>query len=126
MSNINNFYILKKLDSLSLNEFNFKNKVLNIQSNDILLVDNINVISDSLIDLLKDDIFIIVHKKPISKKIEDRLPFVFISAKNLKIDEYRYFGFVKKRDFEIEKGKADWVNKIISDYKREKEELVSR
>ena len=126
MSNINNFYILKKLDSLSLNEFNFKNKVLNIQSNDILLVDNINVISDSLIDLLKDDIFIIVHKKPISKKIEDRLPFVFISAKNLKIDEYRYFGFVKKRDFEIEKGKADWVNKIISDYKMEKEELVSR
>ena len=126
MSNINNFYILKKLDSLSLNEFNFKNKVLNIQRNDILLVDNINVISDNLIDLLKDDIFIIVHKKPISKKIEDRLPFVFISAKNLKIDEYRYFGFVKKRDFEIEKGKADWVNKIISDYKREKEELVSR
>ena len=124
VSDMNNFYILKKLDTLGINEFNFKNKILNIQTNDILLIDNPNIASTSIINLLKNKVFVIVYKKPISKKIETDLPFLFISAKNLKIDEYEYFAFVEKRHFEMEKGKVNWVKKIIDDYRREKEELI--
>lgn len=124
ISNINNFYIFKKLETLGMNEFNFKNRVLNIQRNDILLVDNPNIISDGAVALLKNKIFVIVHKKPVSKNVEDRLPFVFIDAAKLKIDENYYFGFVEKRQFEIEKGKVGWVNKIVEDYKRKKEQLA--
>ena len=124
VSDINNYYILKRLDTLGINEFNFKDKVLNIKANDILLVDDPNITSTNVIDLLKNKIFVIVYKKPVSKKIEAELPFLFISSKNLKIEEDKYFAFVEKRHFEIEKGKANWVRKIIDDYKREKEELI--
>ena len=123
-SDISNFYILKKLDTLGINEFNFKNKVLNIQTNDILLVDNPNIASTSIINLLKNRVFAIVHKKPVSKKIENNLPFLFINAKNLKIEEDRYFGFVEKKLFELEKNKINWVKKIIDDYRKEKEQLI--
>ncbi len=124
LSNINNYYILKKLDTLGINEFNFKNKVLNIQKNDIILVDNPNIVSNEVIDLLKNKVFMIVYKKLTSKKIEESLPFVFINAKNLKIDEDKYFGFIEKRHFEMEKDKVNWAKKIVEDYKREKQ-LIS-
>ena len=124
MSNISNFYILKKLDNLGASEFNLKNKILNIRRNDILLVDDPNILSSSVIDLLRGRIFVIVHKNPISKKTENSMPFVFINAKNLEIDEDKYFGFVDKKHFEMEKSKVNWVKKIIDDYKQEKEQLL--
>ncbi|MBI2650245.1 hypothetical protein HYX04_02935 [Candidatus Woesearchaeota archaeon] len=115
---------MKKLDTLGLTEFSFKNKILNVQKNDILLVDDPNILSSGVVDFLKNKIYVIVHKKPVSKKIEAELPFLFISAKSLKIDEDKYFAFVERRHFEMEKGKVNWVRKIIDDYKREKEELI--
>lgn len=124
ISNINNFYILKKLDTLGINEFDFKNKILNIQRNDILLVNNPNIVSDTVVDFLNNKVFVIAHKKPISKKIENNMPFIFIAAKNLKIDEDKYFGFVEKRNFQMEKDRTNWVRKVIEDYKREKEQLI--
>ncbi len=124
ISNINNYHILKKLDTLGANEFNFKNKILNVQKNDIILVENPDIASNSVVDSLKNMVFIIVHKKPISKKNEARMPFLFIGTKNLKIEEDKYFGFVDKKQFEIEKGKVDWVRKIVDDYRREKQQLV--
>jgi len=125
ISMINKVYILKKLDTLGINEFNLKNKIINIQKNDVLLVDNPNIVSNALIELLKDKIFVIVHRNPISKKIENNLPFIFINAKNLEIEEFPFFGFVEKSDFEIEKNKINWVSKIVNDYKKEKEQLIS-
>ena len=125
LSNISNFYILKKLDTLGINEFNFKNRIINIQRNDILLVDNPNIASYNVIDLLKNKVFVIVYKKPVTKKNEYNLPFLFISANNLKIDEDKYFGFVEKGHFEMEKNKINWIKKIVEDYKREKEQLIS-
>lgn len=123
ISNINDFYILKKLDNLGINEFNFKRRILDIKRNDILLVNDPNIVSDSLVEFLKSKIFLIVHKKPISKKIENNLPFIFMNAKNIKIDEEKYFGFAEKKHFDAEKGKIDWVSKIVEDYKKEKEQL---
>ena len=106
LSGINNFYIFKRLNTLGINEFNFKNKIINIQRNDILLVDEPNIVSNNVVDLLKNSVFTIVYKKPISKKVENSLPFVFINAKNLKIDEDKYFGFIEKKHFEIEETKS--------------------
>lgn len=125
-SDINSFFILKKIDNFGINELNFKNKILNIKKNDILLVDDPNIISSEAIELLKNTVFVIVHKKPVSKKIGDSLPFVFMHAKSLSIEEDRYFGFVKKTQFEAEKGRINWASKIIEDYKKEKQHLVFR
>lgn len=124
MSDINNFHILKKLDTLGINEFNFKNKVLNIQKNDILLVDEPNIASNDVIGLLKDKVFVIICKRPISGKNESRMPFIFINAKNLKIEEDKYFGFIEKSQFEAERKKIDWIKKMVESYKKEKEQLM--
>ena len=124
ISNIGSFYILKKLDNLGISEFNHKNKILNIQRNDILLVDNPNIVGNGLVDLLKSKVFVIVHRKPVSGKIGGSLPFIFINARNLRIEEDGYFGFVEKKHFEMEKNKINWVKKIVEDYKREKEQLA--
>ena len=126
ISNVNNFHILKKLETLGLQEFNYKNKTLNIKKNDMLLVDNPNIFSNEVVELLKDKVFIIVYNKQLSSKIESSMPFVFINSKNLKIEEDKYFGFADKRNFEMEKDKAGWANKIINDYKYEKSNLVPR
>ena len=124
IANINNHIILKKFDTLGANEFNFRNKILNVQKNDILLVDNPNIASNQIIDSIRDIVFVIVHKKPISKKNESTMPFLFVSAKNLKIEEDRYFGFAEKKQFEIEKNKLNWAKKIIDDYRKEKGQLI--
>lgn len=124
LSSINNFHILKKLDTLGIKEFNFKNKILHIQRNDMLLVGNPNIASAGVIELLRNKVFIIVNKEPVSKKIENELPFLFIGAKSLQIEEDKYFGFAEKKHFEIEKNKSNWVKKIIDDYKKEKEQLA--
>ncbi|MBI2102014.1 DUF460 domain-containing protein [Candidatus Woesearchaeota archaeon] len=125
LSDIGNFYVLKKLDNLGANEFSFKNKILNIRRNDILLVGDPNISSSSTIELLRNKVFVIVHKKPVSKKVEGAMPFVFIDSKNLEIDEDRYFGFVGRRQLDAEKGKSDWIGKIVEDYKKEKGQLIS-
>ena len=95
-----------------------------MQRNDIILVENPNIFSGSVIDFLKDKVFAVIHKKQISKKIESSMPFVFVNAQNLKIEEDKYFGFVEKKQFETEKNKVDWVKKIVDDYKKEKEQLI--
>ena len=126
ISDINNFHVLKKLDTLGFQEFSYKNKVLNIKKNDLLLVEDPNIISNEVVELLRDKIFIIIYNKPLSPKIENIMPFVFIDAKNLKIEEDKYFGFVDKKQLEMERNKAGWINKVISDYKYEKRNLVPR
>ena len=118
--NINEFYILKKLDTLGVKEYNFKNKVINIKRNDVLLVDDPNIVSYDVVESLKNKVFVIVHKRPISKKNESELPFVYIPAQNIKIEEYKYFGLVEKKAFDFEKSKVDWVKKIVEDYRKEK------
>ncbi len=118
------FYVLKRLDTLGMNEFNYKNKTLNIQRNDILLVENPNIASESVVDAIKGRVFIIVHKRFLSPKNASSLPFIFIDAKNLKIEGFHNFGLVEKNNFELEKSKIDWVSKIVDDYKREKQSIL--
>ena len=65
------------------------------------------------------DVSIICKKAPI-RKSENILPFVLMSAENLDIDEDRYFGFINKNHFEMEKSKVDWARKIINDYRKER------
>ncbi len=123
-SDITKYYLLKKLDNLGTNEFSQKNKVLRIRKNDILLVENPNVYSEKVVDQLKKDIYIVVHGEQIVKTTADNLPFVFIDARELELDENKYFGFVDKNQFNQKKEKLNWMKKVIMDYKREKEQLL--
>lgn len=120
LMNPNEFCILKKMNTLGINEYNFKNRTLNIQRNDVLLVNDPNIISNDVVEMLKCNVFVIIHKEAISKKNESNLPFIFVDAANLKIQEYGHFGIVEKKAFEAEKSKTNWMRKIVEDYKKEK------
>ena len=94
LSNMNSYILLKKLDNLGLIEFVKKKDILNVKNGDVLLVKDPDITSEKTIEELKGKVEIIFYKKPISKKIESKLPFIFINANKVKIEEDRYFGIL--------------------------------
>jgi len=120
LSNLNSNILLKKLDNLGLNEYEKNKALLNIKENDVLLVQDPDIISEKTIKELKGKVNIILYKKPISKKIESKLPFIFIDAHTLNIEENKYFGISDKAEFEKIKNKKELLYKIVKDYKKER------
>ena len=120
LSNMNSSVLLKKLDNLGLNEFEKKKKILNIREGDVLLVKDPDIISEKTIEEIKGNVNIIFYVKPVSKKIESKLPFVFINAGDASIEENEYFGIVSREEFERAKNKKTLLYKIVEDYKRER------
>ena len=92
--------ILKKLDTLSYNEFEKKNKILDIKSGDILLVDDLDVRSEKTMDFLKGKVDFVVFGKA-SKKTLDVAPFLALDKSLIKIDENEFFAFVDKDELEF-------------------------
>jgi len=119
LSNINSSILLKKLDNLGFEEFQKKNKILNIKEGDILLVRDADIVSDNTIKEIHDNVHVIFYRKPISKKQESKLPFIFINANNADIEETEYFGIIAKEEFEKIKNKKSLLSKIVQDYKKE-------
>lgn len=122
LSNINSSVLLKKLDNLGINEFERKKNILNIKGGDILLVKDTGIMSEKTIKILKNKVNVIIYKKPVSKNIENKLPFFFIDSNKLPIEENEYFGIVNKEEFDKIKNKKGLLHKIVSDYRREKED----
>lgn len=117
VSSLGKNILLKKLDNLGWNEFEKKNKILNIQNRDILLVDNPNIITQKTVDALKSMVEVIVCKQKISPKLSKQLKFIFINADKLNIEETEFFAVVPKQELEKEKNNASLLNKIIEDYR---------
>ncbi len=120
LSNMNSSVLLKKLDNLGFDEFEKKKKILNIREGDVLLVKDPDITSEKTIDEIKGNANIIFYVKPVSKKIESRLPFVFINAGDVSIEENEYFGIVSREEFERAKNKKTLLHKIVEDYRRER------
>ncbi len=120
LSNMSSSILLKKLDNLGINEFEKKKNILNIKEKDILLIKDPDITSEKTIEKIKNKIDIIFYKKPISKKIESNLPFIFINTNNLNIEENQYFGILNKEEFEKVKNKKSLLHKIIKDYRKER------
>ena len=119
LSSLNKNILLKKLDNLGNIELEKKEKLLKISKDDILLVDDPNIISDKAIEKIKTKVDIIVYNKKPGKKVSS-LPFIFIDAKKLDIEENQYFAIVSKEEFEKEKSKVDVLSKVVEDYKKER------
>jgi len=116
---LNNDYLLKKLDNLSYQHFDLRNKSLNIQQEDILFVDDITIHSKKTIEELKNKVQIIVYNKATNKVLEG-LPFVFINSNNLTIKQIGLFAFVSKTQFDKELSKQDILTNIIKEYRKTK------
>jgi len=122
LSGLGNRLLLKKLDNLGKDEFAVKSKGLNINKGDVLLVQDCNIFSKSVIEQLKGKVELVVFNKA-TKKIIDELPFVFVDSKNLDIDEESLFASVDKNEFEKAKKESDILNKIVDDYRVERNNL---
>lgn len=116
LSRLNEAYLLKKLDNLGSLEFENKNKFLNIKDKDILLINNPNIFNNKVIEKLSDKVRVIIYKDSLSKTTE-RLPFIFVERKNLKLTEMEYFAIVGKDELNKEISKINILSKIIEDYK---------
>jgi len=121
LSNMNSSVLLKKLDNLGFNEFLKRKDILNIREGDVLLIKDPDIVSEKTINEIKGKVNIIFYRKPVSKKIEAKLPFVFMDANNIGIEENEYFGIINREEFDRIKNKKSLLNKIVDDYRKEKE-----
>lgn len=120
LSRVNSSILLKKLDNLGLREFEKKKNILNIGEGDVLLVKDPDIFSEKAINEIKGKINIIIYKKPVSKNVESRLPFIFINGSTLSIEEDEYFGVTSRKDFEKIKSSKGILHKILQDYREER------
>ncbi|MFH2028312.1 MAG: DUF460 domain-containing protein [Nanoarchaeota archaeon] len=121
LSSLNTCVLIKKLSNLGLDEMEKKKNILNIRKGDILLVEDPDIFSNKVVSELRGKVEIIFYKKPVSKKVESVLPFVFIGAGNLPIEENVYFAILDKENLQKARHKKDILAKVISDYKKERE-----
>jgi len=119
IANLNSNILIKKLNNLSTSEFQEKNKKLNIQKNDILLVENLDIYSQKTIDFLKNKNITILYKKA-TKKTKQTLYFFLIDTKKIKIQENDLFATISKKEFQEIKTKQSLLTKIIKEYKEER------
>lgn len=120
LSRIKDNILLKKMVNLSSSEFERAKDMLNIQKGDILLIDDPNTYSSKAVSELQLLIDVIINKKKVSRETEENLPFVFVDCELLNVEENKYFGLVSRLDLDREFKKADILNKVIQEYKKER------
>ena len=113
-------YLLKKLSHLGQEEWEQKNAILNIQEGDMLLVDDPNRFSEAIVEKIKGRVDIIVHRQPISPKLKEQWPFLFIPAHYLRIEENGYVAIVPRKDVDRERKSRDALQKMVEDYRKER------
>tara|TARA_Y100000310_G_scaffold281258_1_gene301609 strand:+ start:5421 stop:6629 length:1209 start_codon:yes stop_codon:yes gene_type:complete len=122
--NSNEFQLLKKLDTLGSVQFETRKIMLNISPGDILLVDNPNIVSKNTLEELKGIVEVIIHIKPISRKIKNSLPFRFIDGKNISIQDLGMIAVIEKSKLNLENKKIDIIGDVVGRYQKERKSLV--
>ncbi len=113
------FQVLKKLDSLSKEEFEKKNDVLNIQDNDVLLVIDTSVFSEQVISKLKSKEVIIVSMQKLGKFIMAQFPTVKLLAEDI-LEENEYFALAELKVLQERLSRGDVLGKVVEEYREER------
>lgn len=108
--------LLKKLQSLSQEEFSEKNDILSIKENDFLLVENPQIFSHKIISLLKGKSVVIFSKEKIPKVIQNSFITANIKDKEIK-SESDDFALIDKGVLEEKMSEEDVIGRVISEYK---------
>jgi len=120
LGKLNGHILLKKFSHLGQEEWEQRNPVLNVREGDVLLVDNPNIFSEGILERIRGKVDVIAHKQPVSDRIRSQLPFIFIPAGHLRIEENEYFAIAPKKDIEREKHQQGMLQKIVEDYRKER------
>ncbi len=111
--------VLKKLDSLSKEEFKRKNEVLAVGDNDILLVTDTSVFSEQVISKLKSKDVIIVSMQKLGKFIMTQFPTAKLSAEDI-LEENEYFALSDLNVLQDKLNQRDVLGKVVEEYKEER------
>jgi predicted RNase H-like nuclease (RuvC/YqgF family) len=119
IGNSTKFQVLKKLDSLSKEEFERKNDILAINDKDILLVADTSVFSEQIISKLKNKDVVIVSTQKLGKFITDKFPTAKLSAEEI-VEENEYFALVALAVIQEKLSRGDVLGKVVEEYREER------
>jgi hypothetical protein len=108
--------IMKKLRNLGSQEFEKKRKFLNIGNDDTLFVEDPGVVSEEVLREIESMHVTLVVRNKLSDKISKELAVPIILAKDLQIEESRYFAFVNSTELQKAKSDISIIRKLVSDY----------
>ncbi len=117
--------IAKKLKTLDFHEVEEKIKKLRIKKDDILLVEDANIYSESAIMLLSGISTVIFKKQP-SRKTMEELNFIFVDSKKLNLEEYDSFAAIGRKELENAKIEQNILSRVIEGYREERKRMVLR
>ncbi|MBI4438900.1 DUF460 domain-containing protein [Candidatus Woesearchaeota archaeon] len=120
LSQLNGKALIKKMENLTWEEYTQKNKALQIEKGDILLVNTPTRNSQKTIEALKEKILIIIHRDSNAKQTQELRSFTLIDAEKLNITETELFAAADKAEIEQEAGNTDALQRIVEDYKRQR------
>ena len=112
-------FVAKKIKNLGSIEFEAKSKLLKIQKDDVLLVDDSNTFSQNVIDFLKNKINIIIYKGKPNEKLKN-LGFTLVSCNSLEIREIKNYAIASRESLEREVRKKENMIDLIKKYKEER------
>ncbi len=121
-----NCVLLKRLNNLGAEEYSAKKDILKLSKGDILLVEDIEIMSNNTLREIKDKVSIIVYAKGNYKSLPG---FMLLERKNFNLLETKYFCLAEKDIFEnelkkinkISKKDSEYLKNMIDEYKRERE-----
>ncbi|MEW5897344.1 MAG: DUF460 domain-containing protein [Nanoarchaeota archaeon] len=106
--------LLKKLKTLSYEEFSGRSEILNIGENDFLFVENTNVFSEKVIGELHGKGIKVISASKISKKIKEHFQATVISAEDIYL-ENEYFALIDRDKLKIDDNSL--IEKIVGEYR---------
>ena len=112
--------LMKKLNTLSYNEYSVKNALLNISAGDVLLVNDLSIFSAQTLKELEDKVSVIVYRKNITNKIKQAMPFILLPAEKLNLQESKDFAVCSKDQFNHAKNNLNILAEIVEQYKKER------
>lgn len=116
LSDLDENYLIKKMDNLGYNEFELKNQLLNIQRGDILLVNDITVYSEKTVQQLRNKVSTIIYR---NGRAKSDLPFILVRSDELSLNEEEHFALANKKELDKKTSSYELLRKIIKDYKNE-------
>ncbi|MBI2136435.1 DUF460 domain-containing protein [Candidatus Woesearchaeota archaeon] len=112
--------LMKKLNTLSYNEYSVKNALLNISPGDVLLVNDLSIFSAQTVKELEDKVSVIVYRKNITNKIKQAMPFILLPAEKLNMQESKDFAVCSNEQFMRAKNNSNILSEIVEQYRKDR------
>ncbi|MEK6938378.1 MAG: DUF460 domain-containing protein [Nanoarchaeota archaeon] len=113
------YQLVKRLDSLSLKEFEIKDKILKIDEGDFILLKDPNIYSEQVIEKIIDKNITLCSLEKISNFLKSKFATVALSATDI-INSTEYFVLVKREVLQQKLAEKDIINEVVKEYQEKR------